>query len=76
MAELSRLHWNAIDLERGIIEVRAGQAKTASRRIIPISDNLRQWLQPLPRQGAVAPDGSSAELMGDFRFWQAAEGVK
>lgn len=56
MAELSRLHWNAIDLERGIIEVRAGQAKTASRRIIPISDNLRQWLQPLSRQGAVAPD--------------------
>jgi integrase len=56
MAELSRLHWNAIDLDRGFIEVRAGQAKTASRRIIPISDNLRQWLEPLPRQGAVVPD--------------------
>lgn len=56
MAELARLHWNAVDLERGMIEVRAGQAKTASRRIIPISDNLRQWLEPLPRQGTVAAD--------------------
>ena len=56
MAELSRLDWNAVDLERGIIEVRAGQAKTASRRIIPISDNLRQWLEPLNRTGSVVPD--------------------
>jgi len=56
MAELSRLDWNAINLERGIIEVRAGQAKTASRRIIPISDNLRHWLEPLNRTGPVVPD--------------------
>jgi len=40
MAELNRLDWKAVDLERKFIEVRAGQAKTASRRIIPISDNL------------------------------------
>lgn len=40
MAELNRLDWRAVDLERKFIEVRAGQAKTASRRIIPISDNL------------------------------------
>jgi hypothetical protein len=31
MAELNRLDWSAFDLERGIIELRAGQAKTASR---------------------------------------------
>ncbi len=41
MAELNRLQWSAFDLERDIIELRAGQAKTASRRIIPITDNLR-----------------------------------
>jgi len=53
MAELNRLDWSAVDLERGMIELRAGQAKTASRRIIPIPDNLRAWLEPLPRKGKV-----------------------
>ena len=53
MAELNRLDWSAIDLDRRFIEVRAGQAKTASRRIIPISDNLAAWLTPLDRRGKV-----------------------
>jgi hypothetical protein len=53
MAELNRLDWSAVDLERGMIELRAGQAKTASRRIIPITDNLRAWIEPLPRKGKV-----------------------
>ena len=34
MAERERLDWKAVDLERKFIEVRAGQAKTASRRVI------------------------------------------
>ena len=55
-AEIDRLDWNAIDLERRFIEVRAGQAKTASRRIIPISDNLATWLEPLDRHGPVVKD--------------------
>jgi hypothetical protein len=33
----------------------AGQAKTASRRVIPISDNLAAWLAPLRRRGRVVP---------------------
>jgi integrase len=53
MAELNRLDWSAFDLERGIIELRAGQAKTAARRLIPITDNLRAWIEPLPRAGKV-----------------------
>ncbi len=55
MAEINRLDWSAIDLERGMIELRAGQAKTASRRIIPVTDNLRAWIEPLPRKGKVVP---------------------
>jgi integrase len=54
-AELRRLDWSAIDLERRIITLRANQAKTASRRIIPISDNLAQWLAKFPRKGLVVP---------------------
>ena len=53
MAELNRLDWKAVDLDRKIIEVRAGQAKTASRRVIPISDNLAAWLTPLERKGKI-----------------------
>ena len=53
MAELNRLDWSAVDLDRGIIELRAGQAKTASRRIIPITNNLRAWIEPLERTGKV-----------------------
>jgi integrase len=53
MAELNRLDWSAVDLERGHIELRASQAKTASRRIIPITDNLRAWIEPLQRKGKV-----------------------
>ncbi len=53
MAELNRLDWSAIDLERRIIEIRAGQAKTASRRVVPITDNLAAWLTPLERKGKI-----------------------
>lgn len=53
MAELNRLDWSAFDLEREIIELRAGQAKTASRRLIPITDNLKAWIEPLERKGKV-----------------------
>jgi hypothetical protein len=41
-------------LSRGSVgDLRAGQAKTASRRLIPIPDNLHAWLSPLPRDGQV-----------------------
>ncbi len=55
-SELARLDWSAVNLERRMIELRAGQAKTASRRIVPISDNLAAWLQLVEREGAVIPD--------------------
>jgi Phage integrase family len=54
-AEIERLHWSAINLDRRIIEVRAGQAKTASRRIVPISENLVAWLAPHAGTGLVIP---------------------
>jgi integrase len=55
MAELNRINWSAVDLDRRIIELRAGQAKTGSRRVIPITDNLAAWLEPLERKGRVVP---------------------
>ena len=45
-AEVLRLDWSEIDLAGGLIEVKAAKAKTASRRLVPISANLKKWLAP------------------------------
>lgn len=54
-AELDRLDWDAVNLERRHIELRATQAKTAARRLIPISDNLAAWIEPLMNHGPIIP---------------------
>jgi integrase len=46
-AEMHRLDWNEIDLDRGFITVAASKAKTRRRRLVPISDNLKEWLTPI-----------------------------
>ena len=45
-AEVMRLHWQDVKLGRNHIEITAGNAKTASRRIVPILPNLAAWLKP------------------------------
>ena len=55
-AEVSRLDWSEVNLERGFIMVAASKAKTAARRLVPISENLKAWLQPRAMEsGAVVP---------------------
>jgi integrase len=43
-AELARLRWRDVDLGQRHVEIRAGAAKTASRRLAPIPDNAAEWL--------------------------------
>lgn len=45
-AEIERLEWSDIDLAGLHITVGADKAKTASRRVVPIHDNLAAWLAP------------------------------
>ena len=45
--EINRLDWREVDLERGFIEVAAVKSKSARRRLVTISDNLRAWITPL-----------------------------
>jgi integrase-like protein len=45
-AELIRLEWSDINLERGYIVVAKEKAKTATRRLVPIQPNLMKWLAP------------------------------
>ena len=56
-AEITRLDWSAINMVRGIITISEGVAKTRSRRIIPVPENLAAWLAPFPRSGRVIPSG-------------------
>jgi integrase len=42
--EIARLDWREVDLERGFIEVAAAKSKSARRRLVTISDNLRAWM--------------------------------
>jgi integrase len=61
-AELLRLSWTEVDLVRSYVEVTAGKSKTARRRLIPISDNLTEWLRPYAHHagqaGQVCPLGA------------------
>jgi len=55
-AEIARLNWQDIDLEEGFIEVKAENAKTETRRIVPLKANLKAFLAPLAKKtGKVVP---------------------
>ena len=49
-AEIARLEWQDIDLEEGFIEVKAENAKTDTRRIVPLKPNLKAFLFPLAKK--------------------------
>jgi len=49
-AELHRLTWDAVNLEERHVSVSAKASKTASRRLVPICDNLMPWLLAAPKR--------------------------
>jgi integrase len=49
-AEIARLEWQDIDMEEGFIEVKAENAKTDTRRIVPLKENLKAFLKPLVKK--------------------------
>jgi len=63
-AEIQRLEWEDIDLTEGFIEVKAHKAKTKTRRIVPIKDNLKGFLLPLEKKSGkvVTVKNTSKEL--------------
>ncbi|MBA3883840.1 MAG: hypothetical protein H0X73_14330 [Chthoniobacterales bacterium] len=44
--EILRLEWADVRRRPGFIEIAADKAKTASRRLVPITHNLSRWLSP------------------------------
>jgi integrase len=60
-AELVRLEWHDVSFARRYIEVAKAKAKTATRRLVPIQQNLMQWLSPYRvRSGKVFASEHSA----------------
>ena len=55
-AELMRLDWSEINLDDGLIEVKACKAKSARRRLVDIEPVLSAWLKPLAKEsGPLTP---------------------
>jgi integrase len=49
--EILRLEWVDVERRPGFIEIAAHKAKTATRRLVPITNNLTSWLAVAPRNG-------------------------
>ena len=57
--EVLRLDWRDVKFSRGHVELGADKTKTASRRLVPISANLRGWLESYAKKsGKVFPQKS------------------
>lgn len=65
-AEIERLEWSEIDFDGRFIEVKAAKAKTASRRLVTIQENLQAWLAPYRTcTGYVCPPNLQKKLNED-----------
>ena len=65
-AEIERLTWSEIDFDADVIEVKASKSKTASRRLVTIQPNLREWLAPYRTcLGRVCPVNSQRKINDD-----------
>lgn len=71
-AEIERLEWSDVDLAGGFIHVSADDAKTASRRIVPILPNLAAWLKDHAKPKGNVWKGTPGELR-DIRAVTAAK---
>ena len=66
-AEIKRLDWKDIKFDESLIEVSAAKAKTASRRIVPLLDNLKEWLLPHKQAGGtVCPLRQPSDDIGEL----------
>ena len=74
--ETMRLEWRDIRFNQNVIEVSAAKAKTASRRLVPISPVLKNWLLPLKQdEGRVMQYAHNAALCR-ARIKFCDEGIK
>ena len=75
-AEIERLEWSDLRVAEKCIVVGASKAKTASRRVVPLADNLAVWLAPYAGQGGFVWGGSHEAFYDAQQTTAAAAGVK
>ena len=65
-AEIRRLDWEDIKWDRGHIEIAGKKAKTAARRLAPLTENLKAWLAPWRQEsGLIITMADPSGAMGD-----------
>ena len=75
-AEIRRLDWKQIDLEQKVIRIDADQAKTSSRRVVPMTDNLCAWLANFKNHiGKVCTAKTEDVFLGEQRTVAELAGV-
>ena len=66
-AEIIRADWSDVNLQRGFVEVKAMNAKTRQRRLIPLCGAAIQWLLPFKKAvGRVSPYDTDNEFFHDI----------
>jgi integrase len=72
-AEIERLDWSEVNFESDLIEVTSAKSKTATRRLVKIEPNLREWLLPYRKHaGSVV---RSDTFRKSFEQARAAAGI-
>ena len=75
VAEIKALDWRDVDLAGDFIHVGAKISKTRSRRLVPILDNLKAWLEPIAKTSGpiVGPNlrkrHEAARLRAGIKGW-------
>ena len=75
-AEIERLEWADVDLVGRLITLGAKKSKTASRRIVPIHENLAAWLAPYAAQSGMVWSGTHEGFGGAQRNTAETAGVR
>ena len=63
MQELEGLEWQNVDLDSGFVTIPATLAKSAKRRLIPIRDTLRAWIEACPCSSGQVWPSKGRELL-------------
>lgn len=56
VSELTLLRWENINFERGFVEIASQKVRTKARRLVPLHDALRPWLQPHKKETGFVTD--------------------
>jgi integrase len=74
-AEVLRLEWSDVDLVRGFVTVAAHKSKTARRRLIPIAQNLAEWLRPYAQMSGPVYSTKTRNYHADIEALRSSIGL-